>query len=100
MAGGGGSLNLDTADVEVVLFDAGGVLLVPDPAGITEVFRAFGGTEDAELVVRALYRAMAAAARSEGAKEAILVASSGVSVGKEIPLGPPTSGAGSCTSPP
>ncbi len=58
------------AGVEGVLLDAGGVLLVPDPVGIIEAFRPFGGTEDAEVVVRAQYRAMAAGGRSDGITEA------------------------------
>jgi putative hydrolase of the HAD superfamily len=64
-------LSVDPASVEVVLLDAGGVLLVPDPAQIAAAFRTFGGTEDAGLVIRAHFQAMSAAiTRSDGYDEA------------------------------
>ncbi len=45
---------------DAVLFDAGGVLVVPDPIAIAPVCRAFGGDPRVEDVVRAHYAGMRA----------------------------------------
>jgi putative hydrolase of the HAD superfamily len=63
-------LSVDPANVDVVLLDAGGVLLVPDPAQIVAAFRRFGGTEDVGLVIQAHFRAMGASTRTDGFDEA------------------------------
>jgi putative hydrolase of the HAD superfamily len=46
--------------IDAVLFDAGGVLVVPDPAAIAPVFRRFGADPRPEDVVRAHYAGMRA----------------------------------------
>jgi putative hydrolase of the HAD superfamily len=48
------------AELDAVLFDAGGVLVVPDPAAIAPVLRRFGADPTPEAVVRAHYAGMRA----------------------------------------
>lgn len=48
------------AELDAVLFDAGGVLVVPDPAAIAPVLRRFGADPRPEDVVRAHYAGMRA----------------------------------------
>jgi len=51
-------------DFEAVLFDAGGVLLIPDPAVLAPTLAYYGATTDHEAYVRAHYGAMAAKSRA------------------------------------
>ena len=48
------------AELDAVLFDAGGVLVVPDPAAIAPVLRRFGADPRPEDIVRAHYAGMRA----------------------------------------
>ncbi len=52
------------AELDAVLFDAGGVILVPDPLTIGPALARFGGTTDIGALVRAHYVAMRAHAGS------------------------------------
>jgi putative hydrolase of the HAD superfamily len=63
-------LTVDPADVDVVLLDAGGVLLVPDPAAIISTFVPFGGTDDVAHAIRAHFQAMAPLTPTDGFDEA------------------------------
>lgn len=49
---------------DAVLFDAGGVLVVPDPAVLAPTLAYYGGSVDHDLHVRAHYAAMAAKSRA------------------------------------
>jgi putative hydrolase of the HAD superfamily len=62
-------LTIDSVSVEAILLDIGGVFLVPDPVGIIEAFRPYGGTPDVAVVIRAQYRAMAAGGRNRSINE-------------------------------
>ncbi len=46
--------------IDAVLFDAGGVLVVPDPAALSPILRRFGADPTPEAVVRAHYAGMRA----------------------------------------
>jgi putative hydrolase of the HAD superfamily len=48
-----------TRDFDAVLFDAGGVLVVPDPTVLAPLLSFYGATSDLDLYIRAHYRAMA-----------------------------------------
>ena len=52
--------------IEAVLFDAGGVLVVPDPTVFAPLLAPYGGSSDLDAHVRAHYRAMAAKSRTGG----------------------------------
>ncbi len=56
------------ADLDAVLFDAGGVLVVPDPLSIGPALARFGATSDLDRLIRAHYVGMRAHAgsRAEG----------------------------------
>lgn len=51
-------------EFDAVLFDAGGVLLVPDPEVLAPTLRYYGASSDHGLYVRAHYAAMAAKSRA------------------------------------
>ena len=48
-----------TRDFDAVLFDAGGVLVVPDPTVLAPLLSFYGATTDLSTYIRAHYRAMA-----------------------------------------
>lgn len=48
-----------TRDFDAVLFDAGGVLVMPDPTVLAPLLSFYGATEDLAVYTRAHYRAMA-----------------------------------------
>ena len=48
-----------TQDFDAVLFDAGGVLVVPDPTVLAPLLSFYGATQDLDTYIRAHYRAMA-----------------------------------------
>ena len=52
--------------IEAVLFDAGGVLVVPDPTVLAPLLAPYGASQDHDRHVRAHYRAMAAKSRTGG----------------------------------
>jgi len=52
--------------IEAVLFDAGGVLVVPDPTVLAPLLAPYGATQDHVAHVRAHYRGMAAKSRTGG----------------------------------
>ena len=54
------------AVIEAVLFDAGGVLVVPDPTVLAPLLAPYGATADQSTFVRAHYKAMAAKSRTGG----------------------------------
>jgi len=65
----------DAPPVEAVLLDAGGVLLLPDPAVVTAALSGVGVTPDPAVLVRAHYTAVAALDRShDGAWSSYLTA--------------------------
>ncbi|MFT3853846.1 MAG: HAD family hydrolase [Ilumatobacteraceae bacterium] len=47
-------------DLDAYLFDAGGVLVLPDPTVLVPLLAPYGGSTDIDLHIRAHYRAMAA----------------------------------------
>ena len=53
-----------TRDFDAVLFDAGGVLLVPDPAVLAPTLAYYGASDRHDVHVRAHYAAMAAKSRA------------------------------------
>jgi putative hydrolase of the HAD superfamily len=55
---------LEALGVEAVLFDAGGVLVLPDPTVLGPLLAYYGGGTEAHLHVRAHYAGMAAKARA------------------------------------
>ena len=60
VAGGAESLSFDA-----VLFDAGGVLVIPDPEVLAPALSYYGATSDRSVYVRAHYGAMAAKSRAQ-----------------------------------
>lgn len=54
---------LEALGVEAVLFDAGGVLVLPDPTVLGPLLAYYGGQAEADVHVRAHYAGMAAKAR-------------------------------------
>jgi putative hydrolase of the HAD superfamily len=54
------------AEYDAILFDAGGVFLIPDPAVLAPTLAYYGAGSDHSLYVRAHYGAMAAKSRSGG----------------------------------
>ncbi len=52
--------------IEAVLFDAGGVLVVPDPTVLAPLLAPYGASQDHGAHVRAHYRGMAAKSRTGG----------------------------------
>jgi putative hydrolase of the HAD superfamily len=59
-------LRIDNREIDAVLFDAGGIFVIPDPTVCAPLLSYFGATDDLEAYHRAHYRGMAAksAARS------------------------------------
>lgn len=55
--------------VDAVLFDAGGVLVLPDPAVLAPALHPYGGTAEVARHERAHYGAMAAKARARDAED-------------------------------
>lgn len=53
-------LIIDDREIDAVLFDAGGIFVIPDPNVLAPLLSYFGGTDDLEAYHRAHYRAMAA----------------------------------------
>ncbi len=53
-------LIIDDREIDAVLFDAGGIFVIPDPTVLAPLLSYFGGTDDLEAYHRAHYRAMAA----------------------------------------
>jgi len=53
------SLRAMTQDFDAVLFDAGGVLVAPDPTVLAPLLSFYGATDDLNTYIRAHYRAMA-----------------------------------------
>ena len=51
---------MNSSRFDAILFDAGGILVVPDPVTIGTVVRKFGGTGLVEQLIRAHYAGMAA----------------------------------------
>jgi hypothetical protein len=51
---------------DAILFDAGGVFLIPDPAVMAPTLAYYGASTDPQLYVRAHYGAMAAKSRTGG----------------------------------
>jgi putative hydrolase of the HAD superfamily len=54
------------AEYDAILFDAGGVFLIPDPAVLAPTLAYYGAGSDHSLYVRAHYGAMAAKSRAGG----------------------------------
>ncbi len=62
-------LKIDNHEIDAVLFDAGGIFVIPDPTVLAPLLAYFGATEDLDVYHRAHYRGMAAkstAGSSEG----------------------------------
>jgi FMN phosphatase YigB (HAD superfamily) len=62
-------LTIDNHEIDAVLFDAGGIFVIPDPTVLAPLLAYFGATEDLDVYHRAHYRGMAAksaASSSEG----------------------------------
>lgn len=59
---------LEALGVEAVLFDAGGVLVLPDPTVLAPLLAYYGGETEAPVHVRAHYAGMAAKARAGAAE--------------------------------
>jgi len=59
-------LTIDNREIDAVLFDAGGIFVIPDPTVLAPLLTYFGATDDVAAYHRAHYRGMAAksAARS------------------------------------
>jgi putative hydrolase of the HAD superfamily len=57
--------HLDLSDVDVVLFDAGGVLVLPDPGVLIPLLAYYGGALDVPSHARAHYAGMAAKSRAD-----------------------------------
>lgn len=53
-------LIIDDREIDAVLFDAGGIFVIPDPTVLAPLLRYFGASDDLEAYHRAHYRAMAA----------------------------------------
>ncbi|HRE00923.1 MAG TPA: hypothetical protein PLV68_06460, partial [Ilumatobacteraceae bacterium] len=45
---------------DAILFDAGGILMIPDPSVLMPLLVPYGASDDVEAYVRAHYRGMAA----------------------------------------
>ncbi|MBM3718827.1 MAG: HAD family hydrolase, partial [Actinobacteria bacterium] len=68
MKPGADRADLGAVPFEAVLFDAGGVLVVPDPSVLAPTLAYYGASGDHTLHIRAHYAAMAAKSRA-GARE-------------------------------
>ncbi len=53
-------LRIDDKEIDAVLFDAGGIFVIPDPTVLAPLLAYFGATEDHRAYHRAHYRGMAA----------------------------------------
>lgn len=53
-------LTIDDREIDAVLFDAGGIFVIPDPTVLAPLLSYFGATDDVVAYHRAHYRAMAA----------------------------------------
>lgn len=53
-------LTIDDREIDAVLFDAGGIFVIPDPTVLAPLLTYFGATDDVAAYHRAHYRAMAA----------------------------------------
>ncbi len=53
-------LTINGQDIEAVLFDAGGIFVIPDPTVLAPLLAYFGATDDLDAYHRAHYRGMAA----------------------------------------
>jgi FMN phosphatase YigB (HAD superfamily) len=62
----GVTVALVKAEYDAILFDAGGVFLIPDPAVMAPTLAYYGASTDPQLYVRAHYGAMAAKSRTGG----------------------------------
>lgn len=59
------ALRIDLSEVDVVLFDAGGVLVLPDPGVLIPLLAYYGGALDVPTHARAHYAGMAAKSRAD-----------------------------------
>lgn len=55
-------------EVDAVLFDAGGIFVIPDPHVVAPLLRYYGGSDDLDRYHRAHYAGMAAKSRAESAE--------------------------------
>lgn len=53
-------LKIDGKEIDAVLFDAGGIFVIPDPTVLAPLLAYFGATQDLDAYHRAHYRGMAA----------------------------------------
>lgn len=53
-------LTIDNREIDAVLFDAGGIFVIPDPTVLAPLLTYFGATNDLDAYHRAHYRGMAA----------------------------------------
>lgn len=53
-------LRIDDREIDAVLFDAGGIFVIPDPTVLAPLLAYFGATDDLDVYHRAHYRGMAA----------------------------------------
>lgn len=62
------SLRIHGHDVDAVLFDAGGIFVIPDPHVVAPLLRYYGGAEELDRYHRAHYAGMAAKSRADSAE--------------------------------